>query len=863
MGFKVGNIDLGLDVNQRSFNRQLSGISRGAERSVSSAFKGLGSKIGVVLGGAAIISFTKSCLGLGSNLTEVQNVVDTTFTSMSASVNKFAKNAMEQFGLSETVAKKYMGTLGTMTKSMGFSESTAYDMAEAITGLTADVASFYNLSSDEAFTKLKSIWTGETESLKDLGVLLTQANLDQYALSKGYRKTTSQMSEQEKLMLRYEYTMSALGAAQGDFAKTSGSWANQVRVLSLRFDSLKATLGQGFINLFTPILKSINNLIERLQVLADKFKSFTETITGSSGDIASTMSNAAASANEMESSTDATASAAKAIKKQLAGIDEVNILSNEASNSSIADDISSASMNNNAMAIADAGEKSVKSETAIERFFKKFKEGFDSLGKVDTSGLMTSMTNVKKQIEGIFTDVDVVSAFQKNFDEQAVTTGKLGGLVKNFGTKVAEMYTETIEKFLDENAPWVKEKIVDFLDISTENNKIVQKFTDDLNWIVDNIDWDTMSDIGADVLEMFKPQIEILQKVYEWISKIASKMVDSFGNTKVVLVLLFNAALQKVKDKLDEVKKNIVFFGRTVKKIFSGDISGALEDIKAAFKEKFDKVKNSIDGVKNKVKEIFDATTGFFAVKLNEFLTWLDKFVPGIKDAFFNTFKNIKTAISNKMNEIKGNVSGSLDDAKSAWGTKLQSIKDKFDVKFTAIKTTVVSIVKSMWSGIKTVINKIIGGFEGFANAGVKGVNKILEAFNKLKIDLPDWASDASGMGSIGFNIPYVPEVTIPRLAQGGYAKANTPQLAMIGDNRHQGEVVAPEGKLQEMALTAAKMSNSGDNREAVRLLKELITTIKNLDGDTVFNVDSEELARAAKRGQNKLNRRMGTLQFN
>lgn len=88
--------------------------------------------------------------------------------------------------MSETVAKQYMGTLGAMSKSMGFSEQASYDMAEAVTGLTGDVASFYNLSTDEAFDKLKSIWTGETETLKSIGVLLTQTNLDQYALNNGF-----------------------------------------------------------------------------------------------------------------------------------------------------------------------------------------------------------------------------------------------------------------------------------------------------------------------------------------------------------------------------------------------------------------------------------------------------------------------------------------------------------------------------------------------------------------------------------------------------------------------------------------------------------------------------------------------------
>ena len=202
-----------------------------------------------------VIDFSKSCLSLGSDLAEVQNVVDVTFKSMSSGINSFAQTAITQFGLSETAAKKYAGTFGAMSKAMGLSESAAYEMSTAVTGLTGDVASFFNLSADEAYTKLKSIWTGETETLKDLGVVMTQTALDNYALNNGFGKTTKNMTEQEKLMLRYRYVMSSLSDAQGDFARTQDSWANQTRVLSLRFESLKATLGQGFINVFTHILK--------------------------------------------------------------------------------------------------------------------------------------------------------------------------------------------------------------------------------------------------------------------------------------------------------------------------------------------------------------------------------------------------------------------------------------------------------------------------------------------------------------------------------------------------------------------------------------------------------------------------------
>lgn len=139
-------------------------------------FESLGTivkRIGILIGSAfavgKLIQFGKECLELGSDLAEVQNVVDVTFTTMSDKVNEFAKNAMTTAGLSETMAKQYVGTFGAMSKSFGFSESQAYDVSTALTQLTGDVASFYNISQDLAYIKLKSVFTGETETLKDLG----------------------------------------------------------------------------------------------------------------------------------------------------------------------------------------------------------------------------------------------------------------------------------------------------------------------------------------------------------------------------------------------------------------------------------------------------------------------------------------------------------------------------------------------------------------------------------------------------------------------------------------------------------------------------------------------------------------------
>ncbi|WP_418884282.1 hypothetical protein [Blautia marasmi] len=325
MALSVGQIGLDLVVNKNQFQKQMSGIT------------GIAKKAGSVLATAfdlkKIVDFGKQCIELGSNLAEVQNVVDVTFPHMTAQVDQFAKSAAASFGLSETMAKQFTGNFGAMAQAFGFSEKQAYNMGTTLTGLAGDVASFYNISQDEAYTKLKSVFTGETESLKDLGVVMTQNALDAYAMANGWGKTTQAMSEAEKVALRYQFVQEQLSAASGDFVRTSDSWANQVRVLKLQFDSLKAALGQGLINILTPVLKLLNQLLGKLMTAASAFKSFTEMLTGKKAeagsgfrDTASDLSAAAGAADSLTDSTKDVGKAAEKASRSLMGFDKINKL---------------------------------------------------------------------------------------------------------------------------------------------------------------------------------------------------------------------------------------------------------------------------------------------------------------------------------------------------------------------------------------------------------------------------------------------------------------------------------------------------------------------------------------------------------
>lgn len=269
---------------------------------IKNAFSKIGKAVGLALSVTAIISFGKSCIELGSDLAEVQNVVDVTFGAMSETINRFARDALEEFGLSETSAKRYTSTMGAMLKSMGFTTQAAADMSMEMTGLAADMASFYNLDSETAFEKIRSGISGETEPLKQLGINMSVANLEAFALSQGITKAYNAMTQQEQAMLRYNYLMQATADAQGDFARTSDSWANQVRVLTERFNALKAAIGQGLIAVLTPVIKVLNQLLAKILTVTDAFSNFIAKITGKNTQTTTTVSGIGDAADSAASS---------------------------------------------------------------------------------------------------------------------------------------------------------------------------------------------------------------------------------------------------------------------------------------------------------------------------------------------------------------------------------------------------------------------------------------------------------------------------------------------------------------------------------------------------------------------------------
>ena len=212
---------------------------------------------------APIVAAGSAAVKLASDTNEALNKVEVAFKDNAQGIKDWSDTTLERFGIAQGTALDMASTYGDMATSMGLDTEQASVMSETLVGLAGDLASFKNIKIDIADTALKSVFTGETESLKQLGIVMTQTNLQEYAYSQGIRKKIQDMSQAEQTQLRYNYVLAMTKNAQGDFERTGAGTANQMRVFSESLKELGATMGQHILPVITPLIQKLNELVQK------------------------------------------------------------------------------------------------------------------------------------------------------------------------------------------------------------------------------------------------------------------------------------------------------------------------------------------------------------------------------------------------------------------------------------------------------------------------------------------------------------------------------------------------------------------------------------------------------------------------
>lgn len=704
---------------------------------------------------------------------------------MNEQVNNFAQNAVFQFGLSETMAKQYTGTFGAMAKAFGFVESEAYAMSTTLTGLAGDVASFYNITQGEAYTKLKSVFTGETESLKDLGVVMTQTALDQFALANGYGKTTAKMTEQEKVALRYAFVQQQLSLAQGDFARTSDSWANQVRILKLQFDSLRASLGQGFIAALTPVIKVINTIMGKLVQLANVFSAFMKRLFGVKSDsssgigaVASDVSSATNAMDNLSNSTSGVGSAAKKAAKEikgLMGIDEINTISSTGSDSD-----------------SGSGDSSGIGNIGMDDW------DFSQQEKA-TDGLLSKVEVFADKVRNIFKNI---SNFIKKHKE--IILSIIGGLVSGIIAFFIAGNWGAITGAIASVIGWI-ELIPTALGLAglalTTPAALIAGAVAVVTTAFLYL-WQTSDSFRNALINGWNALVSALTPYFKAIMG-ALKLVGDFLVTvlKPILFLLWDAWCTVV-DNIVKVTMSlwtnciapvVKFLGECLKKIIDG-----LNEIWQAWKPTIEKIGEILIVIWNNC--------------LKPVINWLG-------NEFIQAFRNV--------------------------GNYIKPILESLKIMFGGLIDFIVGVFtgnwQKAWQGVQNIFRGI---FDGLTNIAKKPLNAIIDAINAMirglnKIKLPNWIP---GFGGMGINIP-----TIPKLAKGGIVDA--PTIAMVGEAGKEAVMPLENntGWITDLAAKVAdRMPVSGGNSNDNSMSGDLILQI---DGSIIGKVALNQLRKMQRQG--------------
>ena len=581
--------------------------------------------------------------------------MDTAFGDMAYKAEEFADTAIDRFGMSALSAKKTASNYMAMAKSLGLSAERASDMAISLAGLSGDVASFYNISQETADTKLKSVFTGETETLKELGVVMTQANLDAFAMANGFGKTTAKMTQAEKVQLRYAYVTRQLAMTQGDFAKTSGSWANQTRILTERWNEFKSVIGQLLIRVLTPALQTLNQLVSALSAFAKKTAEAFGVNSSSATDSAAGLAAAAADLSDGFSSA---AFSAEKLKRATAGFDEMNILSSGSSSGTFG--TSGASGMQGASSTSGAGNKAEKAgkwtgvfdamkskfAPATEAWSKAFErlrgaaEGTFGGIKTAAADLWSTLTSVGGYVVGQFVP-NMVNAFSETF--APIFSDELAFVMKQFGENFSFMCS-----------------IVDRLtrDIFLPCMELIRKISSDMGASVKS----TWTDVGGTILgkasemaaglreiwnsiydRVIKPVVERVAEVLNWLwdnhlKKLWDDTIKFFASVADFVLTVWNRVIKPFVDYL------VAYLAPIVTSVINTivDVVGTVVAV----------VSDVIGGVFEVLGGILDFITGVFSGDWKKAWSGIQKYFSGIWNGMVGIVKGVVNLIIDVLNAL-------------------------------------------------------------------------------------------------------------------------------------------------------------------------------------------------------------------
>lgn len=662
---------------------------------------------------------------------------------------EYAENVGEIMGIDPAKWMRNQGVFNTLLSGFGSVADRSYLMSKNLTQLGYDISSFFNISVEDAMQKLQSGVSGELEPLRRLGYDLSQAKLEQTALTLGIEKSVSAMTQAEKAELRYYAIMTQVTTAQGDMARSLEAPANQLRIFQAQLTQASRAIGNIFIPILQKILPIAIAVLRVVRELADaiaKLFHFKLTEIDYSG-----VGNLASGAEDAAAGFDDATSAAKELKKSVMGFDELNILNSNTASGTGSAGVSGGSgfdfelpeygFLNDVSKQADEVTQKLKNALpwilAIGAGFAAWKLGPKlGLDLQKTIGLAVGIFGALTLVQNI---LDAIV--------NGVTEENMTGMIFGMTLAVTGLYVA-----LGPVAGGIT-AIVSGLAV------LAVAFSD-----AEKSGWNFQNQMLA-IAGILAAGVGIGILIGSWIPLLIGMIAS--------LLFSITTATGHGQELIKGVKKTLQGFIDFFAGIFTGDMERTAKGIEGIF-----------SGLKGIIGSIIDGIRDW----LNGLLDWIDKktngklkpLITGIKAIVTAVFGNIKQTVGNVINEIKTIFSGLIKFISGVFS-------GDFDKAWEGIK----DIFKGIWNTIIDLLN-------GAINIIIKGLNWLIKQMNKISFDVPSWVPYVGGK-SIGVNISPISENVLPHLAKGAVIPANDEFLAVLGDQTHGNNIEAPEGLIRKI----------------------------------------------------------------
>lgn len=662
---------------------------------------------------------------------------------------EYAENVGEIMGIDPAKWMRNQGVFNTLLSGFGSVADRSYLMSKNLTQLGYDISSFFNISVEDAMQKLQSGVSGELEPLRRLGYDLSQAKLEQTALTLGIEKSVSAMTQAEKAELRYYAIMTQVTTAQGDMARSLDAPANQLRIFQAQLTQASRAIGNIFIPILQKILPIAIAVLRIVRELADaiaKLFHFKLTEIDYSG-----VGNLASGAEDAAAGFDDATSAAKELKKSVMGFDELNILNgNTASGSGSAGMPSGSGFD---FELPEYGFLNDVSKQADE-VTQKLKNALPWILAIG-AGLAAWKLGPKLGLDfqktiglavGIFGALTLVQNILDSI-VNGVTEENMTGMIFGMTLAVTGLYVA-----LGPVAGGIT-AIVSGLAV------LAVAFSD-----AEKSGWNFQNQMLA-IAGILAAGVGIGILIGSWIPLLIAMIA--------ALLLSITVSTGHGQELISGVKETLQGFIDFFAGIFTGDTERTAKGIEKIF-----------SGLKGIIGSVIDGIRDW----LNGLLDWIDKKTNGKLKPLITGIKAIVTAVFGNIKQTVGNV---IDDIKTIFSGLIKFISGVFSGDFDKAWEGIKDIFKGIWNTIIDLLN-------GSINIIIKGLNWLIKQMNKISFDVPSWVPYVGGK-SIGVNIDYISENVLPRLAKGAVIPANDEFLAVLGDQTHGNNIEAPEGLIRKI----------------------------------------------------------------